>query len=85
MSTSAIVRGGTRREINIQCPSCNHQSQVPPAAVIRNNFYCAGCGKSIDLSQVFRQLAGGEGPGPIQRGGSDKRESRYKSARKGRR
>lgn len=83
MASIAIVNGGTRREINIQCPGCNHHSQVPPAAVVRNNFFCAGCGKNLDLSQVFRQLAGGDGPTPMGR--PEKRDSRYKSARKGRR
>jgi hypothetical protein len=84
MSVSAIVTGGTRREINVVCPACHHGSQIPPAAVIRNNFFCAGCGKNLDLSQVFRQLAGGDGqaaPAPRR----EKTDSRYKSARKSRR
>ena len=76
--------GGGRREIPVTCPGCNHTSTVPPAAVARNSFFCSRCGKSLDLSQVFRQLASGEGPvlPPQQR---DRGNSRYKSARKGRR
>jgi hypothetical protein len=55
--------------------------------VPRNQFFCSGCGKSLDLSQVFRQAAAGEGapggaPPPPRR---DRGNSRYKSARKGRR
>lgn len=75
--------GGGRRELSVTCPSCSHTSQVPYSSVSRNSFFCSGCGKSIDLSQVFRQMAAGEGtavPGRRDRG-----ESRYKSARKGRR
>ena len=76
--------GGGRREIQVVCPSCGHPSQVPPSAVARNSFFCSGCGKSLDLSGVFRQLAEGGtgGPPPPRR---DRGDSRYKSARKGRR
>jgi len=77
--------GGGRREINVQCPSCGHPSQIPPSAVGRNQFFCSGCGKSLDLSQVFRQVNpdGAVGSAPLPR--RDRTESRYKSARKGRR
>lgn len=76
--------GGGRREITVVCPGCNHPSQIPPSAVARNQFFCSGCGKSLDLSQVFRQLASGEGTAapPPRR---DRSDSKYKSARKGRR
>jgi hypothetical protein len=79
---ASIIGGGGRREINLVCPSCGHNSQIPPSAVARNNFFCSGCGKSLDLSQVFRQLADGSGGPAPQR---DRADSRYKSARKGRR
>ncbi len=79
---ATIIGGGGRREINLVCPGCGHNSQVPPSAIARNNFFCAGCGKSLDLSQVFRQLSNGEGGPAPQR---DRSDSRYKSARKGRR
>jgi hypothetical protein len=52
----------------------------------RNSFFCGACGKAVDLSQVFRQFASQEGGGsapPLPR--RDKADSRYKSARKGRR
>lgn len=78
--------GGGRREIQVVCPSCGHPSQVPPSAVARNSFFCSGCGKSLDLSNVFRQMAenssNGSAPLPPRR---DRGDSRYKSARKGRR
>lgn len=77
--------GGGRREIQVICPSCGRPSQVPPSAVARNSFFCGGCGKALDLSNVFRQMAegtGGSGPMPPRR---DRGDSRYKSARKGRR
>ena len=79
-----IVSGGSRREINIVCSGCDHHSQVPPSAVLRNNFFCSGCGKSLDLSQVFRQFAG-EGNTGTQMPRRDKSDSKYKSARKARR
>ena len=79
-----VPSGGGRREIHIECPSCQHMSQIPPAAVLRNNYYCSGCGKPIDLSRVFQQMAGDGAPAGAARGGRD-RESKYKSARKSRR
>ena len=79
-----FIGGGGRREINIQCPSCGHPSQIPPSAVARNQFFCSGCGKSMDLSQVFRQVSPeGTTAAPLPR--RDRTESKYKSARKGRR
>ncbi len=79
-----IPSGGGRREIPVVCPSCSHASSVPPSAVARNSFYCSGCGKPLDLSGIFRQLTQGAGSAapPPRR---DRSESRYKSARKGRR
>jgi len=77
--------GGGRREISVNCPSCNHMSQIPPSAVVRNQFFCSGCGKALDLSQVFRQLASGENTGGVAAGRREKADSRYKSARKSRR
>ena len=79
----ASFTGGGRREINVTCPHCGHNSQIPPSAVARNNFFCSGCGKSLDLSQVFRQLTGGETATTAMN--RDRGASRYKSARKGRR
>ncbi|MDX1934352.1 MAG: hypothetical protein SFU56_17250 [Capsulimonadales bacterium] len=77
-----IIGGGGRREIQVVCPECNHPSQIPPSAIQRNNFFCGRCGKMLDLSQVFRQIAAGEtGPPPSR----DRGDSRYKSARKSRR
>lgn len=76
--------GGGRREITIVCPSCNHPSQIPPSAVARNSFFCGACGKSVDLSQVFRQFASQEGGAPPMPR-RDRGESKYKSARKARR
>ncbi len=78
--------GGGRREIPITCPSCGFRSSVPPAAVARNAYHCSGCGKALDLSQAFRAPAPGEeggGAPPAPR--RDRGNSRYKSARKGRR
>ena len=80
----ASFSGGGRREINVTCPNCGHHSQIPPSAIARNNFFCSGCGKPLDLSQVFRQLASGEGTSTTI-GNRDRGTSRYKSARKGRR
>lgn len=77
--------GGGRREITVMCPSCSHPSQIPPSAVARNSFYCSGCGKALDLSQVFRQIASGEGGAAAPMMRRDRGESKYKSARKGRR
>ena len=79
-----FMPGGGRREIPIQCPHCEFRSSVPPAAIARNAYFCSGCGKSLDLSQVLRQLA------PPEEGGApqprrDRGTSKYKSARKGRR
>lgn len=82
---SSTSGGGGRREISVVCPSCNYPSQVPPSAVARNSFFCSGCGKPLDLSQVFRQVANGEGGGGGMPPRRDRAESRYKSARKGRR
>lgn len=76
--------GGGRREIAVACPSCGSRSSVPPAAVARNNYFCSGCGKSLDLTQAFRPLPPGEeGLAPTPR--RDRGNSKYKSARKGRR
>ncbi len=50
---------------------------------MRNNFYCSGCGKSLDLSQVFKQV--NTGPSNVSTSGRDRGSSRYKSARKSRR
>ena len=83
-----IVGGGGRREIQVTCPSCNHPSQLPPSAVARNQFFCSRCGKALDLSQVYRQLASGEGNASAATLSTGRREhggSRYKSARKARR
>ncbi|MBC8101680.1 MAG: hypothetical protein H7Z41_03735 [Cytophagales bacterium] len=80
-----FIGGGGRREIAITCPDCGHQSQIPPSAVARNNFFCSGCGKPLDLSQVFRQLMTGDGASGQATMGRDRADSRYKSARKGRR
>jgi hypothetical protein len=77
--------GGGRREIPVVCPSCNHASSVPPAAVARNQFFCSGCGKALDLSQVFRQMVPGSGGAMPPQGRRDRGNSGYKSARKGRR
>lgn len=80
-----MAPGGGRREITVVCPDCSHPSQIPPSAVSRNQFFCGGCGKSLDLSQVFRQLAGEGGSAGAPPPRRDRSESRYKSARKGRR
>jgi hypothetical protein len=80
-----FIGGGGRREIALTCPNCGHQSQIPPSAVARNQFFCAGCGKALDLSQVFRQLTTGDGASGQATMGRDRTDSRYKSARKGRR
>jgi hypothetical protein len=80
-----VIGGGGRREIQVVCPSCSHPSQLPPSAVLRNNFFCSGCGKALDLSQVFRAITGEGGTGgsmPVRR---DRADSKYKSARKARR
>ena len=77
--------GGGRREITVTCPECSHQSQIPPSAVARNQFFCGGCGKSLDLSQVFRQLVSPEGGTSTAAPRRDRADSKYKSARKGRR
>jgi hypothetical protein len=56
--------------------------------VARNQFFCSRCGKALDLSQVYRQLASGEGGGSAATLSTGRREqggSRYKSARKARR
>lgn len=82
---ASVIGGGGRREIQVVCPSCNHPSQIPPSAVARNNFFCSGCGKPLDLSQVFRQLAGEGGGGGSVAPRNDRRDSKYKSARKARR
>ena len=76
--------GGGRREIPIVCPFCDSRSSIPPAAVARNAYFCSGCGKSLDLSQVFRNPVTGaqDAPPPPRR---DRGSSKYKSARKGRR
>lgn len=82
-----VIGGGGRREIQVTCPSCNHMSQLPPSAVVRNNFFCSRCGKMLDLSNVFRNLTGSEGGGggtPLN-AGRERGESKYKSARKARR
>jgi DNA-directed RNA polymerase subunit RPC12/RpoP len=81
---ATIVGGGGRREIQIVCPECQHPSQLPPSAVLRNQFFCSRCGKSLDLSNVFRSLSDGQSGGPSTVG-RDRGESRYKSARKARR
>lgn len=85
MRNTSTYGGGGRREITVVCPACNHPSQLPPSAVPRNSFFCGACGKSLDLSQVFRQIASGESAGPVPFVRRDKGDSRYKSARKGRR
>jgi len=82
---ASVIGGGGRREINLVCPSCGHNSQIPPSAVARNNFFCSGCGKSLDLSQIFRQIADGSGGAGAPMPRRDRADSRYKSARKGRR
>ena len=71
---------GGRREIAVNCPSCDHPSLVPPSAVVRNSFFCSGCGKPFDLSGVFRQFATGEAVVARR-----ERDSKYKSARRARR
>lgn len=75
-----MTPGAGRREISVSCPNCNHPSQVPPSAVIRNSFFCSGCGKPFDLSNVFRQTSSGEAVVARR-----ERDSRYKSARRARR
>lgn len=72
--------GGGRRELNVTCPSCNYNCLLPPSAIMRNQFFCASCGKQLDLKQLLRQMAG-DGPG-VGLGARNDRESRYKSARK---
>jgi len=76
----ARTGGGGRREIAVTCPNCNNPSSVPPSAVVRNSFFCSGCGKPLDLSGVFRQFAQGEAVVARR-----ERDSKYKSARKARR
>ena len=80
----SFTPGGGRREIPITCPHCGFPSTVPPAAVARNNYFCSGCGKALDLTQAFRPSHSSEGsaPLPVRR---DRGHSRYKSSRKGRR
>lgn len=74
------------------CPECQFQSSVPPAAVMRNSYFCSRCGKALDLqAQLFRPQGPGAGPGggaaPPPRSGAprDRGSSKYKSSRKGRR
>jgi hypothetical protein len=76
---------GGRREIVVVCGSCQFQSSIPPAAISRNSYFCSSCGKAIDLlTQAFRPT--GEGAGGFTAGARrDRGNSRYKSARKGRR
>jgi endogenous inhibitor of DNA gyrase (YacG/DUF329 family) len=81
MRTNTPVGGG-RREISVNCPDCGHVSTLPPSAIVRNQFFCSGCGTKIDLSGIFRQIAAGEG---ANLGARRDRDSRYKSARKARR
>ncbi len=76
---------GGRREISIACPSCGSRSSVPPAAVARNNYFCSGCGKALDLSQALRAPAPGDESGAPPPPRRDRGSSRYKSARTGRR
>ncbi|GAB4461491.1 MAG: hypothetical protein OHK0029_26840 [Armatimonadaceae bacterium] len=85
VTQAKIVGGGGRREIQVTCPSCNHASQLPPAAVLRNNFFCSRCGKMMDLSQVFRRLTGGESGSTLTAANRDRGGSKYKSSRKARR
>jgi hypothetical protein len=47
---------------------------------MRNQFFCSGCGKQLDLKQLLRAMAG-DGPS-VGLGARNDRESRYKSARK---
>jgi hypothetical protein len=56
-----FIGGGGRREIALTCPELRTSVPDPPSAVARNQFFCAGCGKPLDLSQVFRQLTTGDG------------------------
>ena len=71
----------------VTCPSCDARSSVPYAAIARNNYFCSGCGKSLDLQQMVRPAAQADGmvpslPPPPRR---DRNNRNYKSARKGRR
>lgn len=74
------VMGGGRRELNVTCPGCNYTCMLPPSAIMRNQFFCSGCGKQLDLKQLLRAMSG-DGPSPTL-GARNDRESRYKSARK---
>ena len=85
VTQAKIIGGGGRREIQVTCPSCSHVSQLPPSAVMRNNFFCSRCGKMLDLSQVFRSLTGDGSSSGTMPQGRDRTESKYKSARKARR
>ena len=77
---------GGRREFPVACPSCDARSSVPYAAIARNNYFCSGCGKSLDLQQMVRPASTTGGPvaslPPPRR---DRNNRNYKSARKGRR
>ena len=76
------IIGGGRRELNVTCPACNYNCMLPPSAIMRNQFFCSGCGKQLDLKMLLRQMAG-DSPGPgVGLGARNDRESRYKSARK---
>ncbi|HLK58406.1 MAG TPA: hypothetical protein VKU00_17695 [Chthonomonadaceae bacterium] len=39
-------------EVPITCPSCQHRTSLPIAAVRRDNYYCSRCFQKIPLSGV---------------------------------
>lgn len=39
-------------ETTVRCPGCGHTSQIPFAAIRRDNLHCPACGKKIPLTSV---------------------------------
>ncbi|HVK04847.1 MAG TPA: hypothetical protein VM490_15320 [Armatimonadaceae bacterium] len=92
MRPSTFSGPGGRREITVVCPECQFQSTVPPAAVMRNAYFCSRCGKPMDLQAQLLRPGPGPGAAPGAPGGGfaggprrDRGSSKYKSSRKGRR
>jgi hypothetical protein len=71
----------------VVCPACDFRSTVPATAIGRNQYFCSSCGKAVDLvTQVYRPPATDGAPGQFAAAPRrDRGNSKYKSARKGRR
>jgi len=77
-----MIGGGGRREIQVVCPDCNHLRRYRRRRFSATTSSVVVAARCWIYPQVFRQLATGEtGPAPSR----DRADSRYKSARKGRR